>query len=71
MAELRVFLTEDAPDTEYLRACARIRNISLSALVRRLVDTIADDQMVASVLDDDGGRRRYKGEHPYRSGPHK
>ncbi len=67
MAEVNLKLSEDAPDTEYLRACARIRNISLTSLIKRLVDTIADGQLVASVLDDDATTARRKGEHPYRN----
>lgn len=36
----------------YLHSCARIRGISLTALLTRLVDLIGQDQLVASVLDD-------------------
>lgn len=66
MAEINLKLDEATSDTEYLRACARIRNISLTSLVKRIVDTVAEGQLVASVLDDDGSRTRRKGEHPYR-----
>jgi len=49
---------------DYLDKCARIRNISRASLLRRLFDTIAMDQLVGSILDDeDAMRERRKGEH--------
>jgi hypothetical protein len=41
------------PDLEYLQSCARIRHISTVRLVTRLIRTIARDQLVLSVLDDE------------------
>ena len=50
----------------YLHTCARIRGISLTALLTRLVDLVGQDQLVASVLDDaDEIKVRRKGEHRY------
>jgi len=39
-------------ELRYLQSCARIRHISTTRLVRRLMQTIARDQLVLSVLDD-------------------
>ena len=49
--------------SEYLSACARIRDITVSALMRRLVDTICRDQLVLSILDDDSMQTKQKFEH--------
>jgi hypothetical protein len=38
----------------YIVRCARIRNITVTALLRELVDTIIDDELVLAILDDDG-----------------
>lgn len=37
----------------YLEACARIRGISLTRLIQRVLKMVADEQLVLSVLDDD------------------
>lgn len=60
---LYVSLPPDAQD--YLETCARIRNISKSSLMRRLLSTITNDQLVLSILDDDSQRARQKGEWRY------
>lgn len=49
---LRHVLT--AEQIAYLDDCARRRGISVSALVKRLFKAICADQMVLSILDDDG-----------------
>jgi hypothetical protein len=45
----------------YYECCARLRRTSVTVLCRRLLETIAQDQMVLAVLDDDSkpvdGRR--------------
>ena len=49
-----------SPATEagrYLITCARIRNITVTSLINRLVDRIGTDQLVQAVLDDDGQRQ--------------
>jgi hypothetical protein len=54
MAELHgahVEMPED--DLAYLQSCARIRHISTSRLVMRLIRVIARDQLVLSILDDE------------------
>lgn len=49
---------------DYLQQCARIRCISVTRLVTRLLDAIARDQLVLSVLDDDSKPSpRAEGEH--------
>ena len=55
-------------DSEYLTACARIRNITLTTLVRELVQAIDQDQLVGAVLDDDGKRIRERYRHRYHAG---
>lgn len=54
------------PDTEagrYMLACARIRQVGLSALVHRLISTISTEQLVLAVLDDDSRVVHNHGEH--------
>lgn len=51
---------------EYLRACARIRDIKLSNLFSRLLVAISEDQLVFSILDDNSEVNRRVGEHGYR-----
>ena len=43
-------LTEE--ENQYLETCARMRRISKSKMVRRLLKVIMEDQMIASVMDD-------------------
>jgi hypothetical protein len=45
----------ELPDEQYryLERCARIRRISITRLVSRLITVIASEQLVLSVLDDD------------------
>jgi hypothetical protein len=55
------------PRTDYFHRCARIRNISTSELMRRVIGTIERDQLVLAILDDDSSpeeRERYQ--HRYR-----
>src|SRR5260370_42001781 len=50
----------------YLRSCARIRGITLTALMTRLADLIGQDQLVSSILDDEKEIKvRRKGENRY------
>ena len=52
---------------QYFEACARIRNVALSVLFRRLSASIAADYMVEGVLDDaDQLRALEKSDHRYR-----
>ena len=54
---------EHAP---YFDACARLRDISKTALLTRLIDVIGRDQLVLSILDDDSKpQHRKKGAHRY------
>ena len=65
---MRIVIDIADADAEYFDACARIRNISHRSLIRRVLGTIAEDCMVANILDDqDDMRTRRKGEHRYRS----
>ena len=52
---------------QYLVACARIRDITVRSLTRRLVDVIAEDRLVLAILDDDEHvQKRRQGEHRYK-----
>lgn len=54
----------------YLLACARIRDISTKRLVNRLFETIATDQLVLSILDDDSKPApKQKNQHGFRERP--
>lgn len=61
-------LVDVAPDLDaYFEACARVRNISKTRLMNRLINVIGRDQLVLSVLDDDSKPEpKAKGEHGYR-----
>lgn len=51
----------------YFEASARLRNISKTALMNRLIKAIGEDQLVLSVLDDDSKPTpKTKGEHGFR-----
>jgi len=51
----------------YLDKCARIRNITRASLLRRLLATITEHQMVGNILDDEHTmREHHKGEHRYK-----
>jgi len=51
---------------DYFMLCARIRGIHRSALLQRLFKVIAQDQLVSSILDDDGERKLNKSERKYK-----
>lgn len=51
----------------YFDSCARIRGITTTRLFARLVETIADDQLVLGILDDNSAAARQKGENRYRA----
>src|SRR5450631_2446853 len=56
----------------YFQTCARIRGISLTALMTRLVDIVGQDQLVSSILDDEAeikAKRRYENRYPNRAPP--
>lgn len=61
-------LVDVAPDLDgYFEACARVRNISKTRLLNRLVNVIGRDQLVLSILDDDSKPSpKEKFEHGYR-----
>lgn len=44
-------LSEEAEN--YLRQCARIRRISTTRLLQRVLKLVCDDQLVLGILDDD------------------
>ena len=52
-------------DSDYLIACARIRNVSVTGLVRELMETITEDQLIRAILDDEGRHIRKRYQHRY------
>lgn len=61
----QITIDEETEFGRYYLACARIRDISMSALVKRLIEAIAEDQLVTAILDDDSSKQRRRGEHRY------
>jgi hypothetical protein len=65
---MRIYIDfdEHSETGRYILTCARIRDISVKSLMRRMFIAISEDQLVASVLDDaDSMKTRNKGEHRY------
>lgn len=63
----RVLLDISAEHITYFDTCARIRDISRTRLLERLLEMIAQDELVLSVLDDDSKPwPREKHKHGYR-----
>lgn len=57
-------------DVEYINRCARIRGVSVTSLLSRLLAVIAKDQLVGGILDDfDNMKQRRPGEHKFKEGP--
>ena len=57
-----VFLHTETEPAQYLRNCARIRDVSITRLAQILIDKIADDKLTEAVLDDGGQHERSKHE---------
>jgi len=49
----------------YLIACARIRDITVPALIHKLVERIGDDKLVLAILDDESQQQRTKHQHRF------
>ena len=52
-------------ESKYLTDCARIRNITRTTLVRRLMTIIDQDQLVGAILDDDAARTQQRYQHRF------
>jgi hypothetical protein len=64
---MQVAIKNVSPErAEYFEACARIREITVTRLFEKLVDIIADDQLVLGILDDESKPCREPGKHRYR-----
>lgn len=50
----------------YMVACARIRDITLTELVRRLLRVVSEDQLVLAILDDDSKREHNRYQRGYK-----
>jgi hypothetical protein len=61
-----VFLQTDSNQGQYLRTCARIRDVSMTRLAQILIDKIAEDHLTEAVLDDAGQHERRKSEHRFK-----
>lgn len=63
----RLLVTISDEHEPYFDSCARMRDLSLTGLLQRLVDTIGKDQLVLGILDDDSKPQpKQKHEHGYR-----
>lgn len=51
-------------DDEYLASCARIRKMNKNDLVTQIINTVAHDQMVLSVMDDNSQPSKLKSSDP-------
>jgi hypothetical protein len=64
---LNTSIDRESESGRYFISCARIRGLGVATLVGRLIDTIAQDQLVTAVLDDDSRRSRLRaGDHKFR-----
>ena len=61
-----VFLHTETEPVQYLRTCARIRDVSITRLAQIVIDKIAEDQLIEAVLDDAGNHQRAKNERRHR-----
>lgn len=58
---------QGSEEDQYFTACAKLRNITPHAFIKRLLVAIAKDQMVAAILDDaDSLQERKPGEQRFR-----
>lgn len=59
----QLFVEMEDESERYLHSCARIRNISTSRLLQRMINTICSEQMILAILDDNSIQpRRLPGE---------
>jgi len=49
---VNVIIGTEQEEADYIDACARIRHISRSELLRRILTRSIKDQMVGAILDD-------------------
>ena len=56
--DLRVAI--ESEEGQYLVRCARIRDVTVTHLLRRVVNAVARDQLVAAVLDDNDSKKRHE-----------
>jgi hypothetical protein len=59
-------IPDDSEEMRYFLACARLRGITATSLLRRLLTVVTKDQLIPSILDDEGekpgpreGEKRY------------
>jgi hypothetical protein len=64
---MRISINITPAQLAYFDSCARIRDIATGRLLSHMVEAIADDQLVLSILDDDSRAIREKGQHRYRA----
>ena len=56
----------DTNEGRYLVSCARIRDVTVTHLVKKVIDLVVQDQLVEAVLDDNGRRAGDKYVHRFR-----
>lgn len=62
--QFHLFFELDDQSERYIHSCAKIRRISVTRLVQRMIKTICIEQMVLAILDDDSKQpRRMPGEN--------
>jgi hypothetical protein len=54
VVRLGITLRLGRDDLEYLGKCAKLRKIGQAQLIRRILRTVARDQLVGAILDDLG-----------------
>jgi hypothetical protein len=56
---------KDTDAGRYLIACARIRDVTVTHLMREVIDVVTKDQLITAVLDDDSRRRHHDEDNRY------
>lgn len=65
--QIQVWLKKESSNWRYLVECARARDISVTALVQRIVDDALDSKLIDSILGDEKHLlERRPGEHRFR-----
>lgn len=63
---IEIHIDHDTKD--YIESCARIRDVTVTRLLKAIVEKVCEDQLVLAVLDDDSqpfpARRGQRKFHP-------
>jgi hypothetical protein len=67
MARISFDFDETTVEGAYLLACARIREVHVAVLARRIIDVAMRDQLIPAILDDsDKLVTRKRGDHKFK-----